>query len=179
MATPEEIRNQQELNKELERTAQLEKSLSDFRKGDVDVSFAAVANLREIFGIKSKTRDLDRTIFNNAKAISKQLLGQETSLANIREYTRENLKNEKLLLESITLERAALREVEAIRQGGSEAVKNTLLQAEIRDEYLREEKNLLSEQLSLQRQLNDLQGQEDTEKFQGLLSNLDNIEAGR
>ena len=94
MATPEEIRNQQELNKELERTAQLEKSLSDFRKGDVDVSFAAVANLREIFGIKSKTRDLDRAIFNNAKSINKQLLGQETSLANIREYTRQTLKND-------------------------------------------------------------------------------------
>ena len=167
MATPEELQNQKDLNQELERTARLEKSLSDLRKGDVDVSFMAVANLREIFGIKSKTRDLDRAIFNNAKAINKQLLGQETSLSNIREYSRQTLKNEKLLLESRALERAALREIGGEESERAKAVQIALDAAEARDGLLRTEKDLITKNLELVQNQNnlELEAKVDTQKY--------------
>ena len=167
MATPKEIQNQKDLNQELERTTKLEQSLSDFRKGDVDVSFMAVANLREIFGIKSKTRDLDRAIFNNAKAINKQLLGQETSLSNIREYSRQTLKNEKLLLESRALERAALREIGGEESERAKAVQIALDAAEARDGLLRTEKDLITKNLELVQNQNnlELEAKVDTQKY--------------
>ena len=167
MATPKEIQNQKDLNQELERTTKLEQSLSDFRKGDVDVSFMAVANLREIFGIKSKTRDLDRAVFNNAKAINKQLLGQETSLSNIREYSRQTLKNEKLLLESRALERAALREIGGEESERAKAVQIALDAAEARDGLLRTEKDLITKNLELVQNQNnlELEAKVDTQKY--------------
>jgi len=175
MATPEELQNQKDLNQELERTARLEKSLSDLRKGDVDVSFMAVANLREIFGIKSKTRDLDRAIFNNAKAINKQLLGQETSLSNIREYSRQTLKNEKLLLESRALERAALREIGGEESERAKAVQIALDAAEARDGLLRTEKDLITKNLELVQNQNnlELEGKVDTQKYVEVTTALD------
>ena len=134
----------------------------------------AVANLREIFGIKSKTRDLDRAIFNNAKAISKQLLGQETSLANIREYNRETLKNGKLLLEARALERAALREIGGEESDRAEAIDQAVRQAEFRDGLLRQEKNLLAQQLSLEKQISDEESKKqiDTQKLENLNKQL-------
>lgn len=170
----------EEEKRDLQEIIALEKELQSLRKGDVDISFLAIENLKEIFGIKSRTRDIDKAIVQNAKAINKQLLGQESSLANIREYTRATLKNEKLLLETRTLERAILREIGGEESDRAEAIRNAVNYAEVRDGFLREEKSLLAENLKLTQELSKLETEQkvDTEQYIKTSAALDkNIEA--
>jgi hypothetical protein len=187
MATKDELNNDKESLRIFDEKVrkkkeafELDKQNLELSKGDLDISYSSLANLREIYGIKSNSRDIDRDIFKNAKAINRQLLGQESSLANIREYNRENLKNERLLLESITLEKAALREVEGIRKGGSESVDKALEIAQQRDEIIRREKNSLQDQLDIQQELNQLskEGKEDTQEFEDKIFELNQIGDG-
>ena len=83
MATRKDIQNQKDFNKVLKETEEIEKSLKGLRKADVDTSFSATESLRELLGVKARTLSFDKEILNSSRAISKELLNQETSLSNI------------------------------------------------------------------------------------------------
>ena len=141
MATPKEIQNQKDLNKELRETAAIEKSLKGLRKADIDTSFSATESIRELLGIKAKTLSFDKEILGNSRSISKELLNQETSLSNISSYTRQNIKNEKLLAKQTAISNSINKSLNKTqRDRVAEAIKT----AKTRDNFLNTEQKLVN-----------------------------------
>ncbi len=179
---------QDELNREKERLRLFEEKLKsetesfriqkdsyEYSKGNLDIAYESLAALRESLGIRTSVRDLDRDIFKNARAIKNQLLGQGGSLANIREYRKDTLKNEKLLLQSYGLEKAALRELDDTQKG---SIENAVVTANARKDALREEENAINKVIKQREKINKLEkdGITDPNKFDTELKALEALE---
>jgi len=122
--------------KDIKELIELEEQLSSLRKGNTDASFSATESIRELLGIKSRSLEFDKQILQNSKAISSELLNQETSLSNMASYTRQNIKNEKLLSRQIAINssiQAKLNDTE------KERVKGVLETIKIRDLSIKKE----------------------------------------
>ena len=136
--TQEELNNFEKGLKLKKEAFEIEKESKELSKGNLDIAYESLASLREAFGIRTSIRDLDRDIFKNARAIKNQLIGQDGSLANIREYRKDTLKNEKLLIQSYSLEKTALRELSDIEEKN---IDFAIKAAKVRDAFKRKEQD--------------------------------------
>ena len=172
--TQEELNNFEKGLKLKKEAFEIEKESKELSKGNLDIAYESLASLREAFGIRTSIRDLDRDIFKNARAIKNQLIGQDGSLANIREYRKDTLKNEKLLIQSYSLEKTALRELSDIEEKN---IDFAIKAAKVRDAFKRKEQDKIDQIIDAQAELNRLgkAPDEDPNKFNEQLKIVDTL----
>ena len=83
--------------KDLKELIQLEQEYQSLRKGEASIAFDATESLKEVYGIKTKVADLDRSSLKISRQIQESLLGQDKTYSKIGEFERDRVKNANLL----------------------------------------------------------------------------------
>jgi hypothetical protein len=152
--------------KDLKELIQLEKDYQNLRKGEASIAFNATESLKEVYGIKTKVADLDRSSLKISRQIQESLLGQDKTYSKISEFERDRVKNANLL--------AKAKQGEIIREktlsvANVEAVKKRVA---LVDEFIGREKSVGD----IQKELLDVTRRGDEESIQNTALKLRGVQ---
>jgi len=100
MASKEELNNQRALNKEKQRSIDLDNQAKSNRSDQLNLSYSLVASLKEVLGISSKTADADKDMLKVNRDINKALLDRSNKYTSISSLQKEIKKSNELIAKS-------------------------------------------------------------------------------
>lgn len=100
MATPEELRKQQEANELLEKENEILRKRLALQNDSYSLSTAYLESLKEILGVKTKLSQFDQDTFDINKKIQRAIRDQNLDLEDSVEKVKQVSKNKKLILEA-------------------------------------------------------------------------------
>lgn len=147
MATPEENKNQEELNKLLEQENKILREKLKLQSESFDLSSGLVESLKETLGIRSRQTTFESNLLSINKEINKTIANQKSDLSDVNSIQKQINKNNEILKKS-NLTQLSLEK--SIDNEGKEKIKTTVnlfqaqqdLQSELQAELDKAERGL-------------------------------------
>ena len=123
MATEEENKNQDELNKKLERENQILREKLGLQSESLDLSSSLLDSLKETLGIQSKRTTFESNLLGINKQINSAIKNQNAGSNNQKDISKKILENQKLINKSTASEISLQK---SIRDGKQKEVKSAI-----------------------------------------------------
>ena len=141
MATEEENKNQDELNKKLERENQILREKLGLQSESLDLSSSLVDSLKEAMGIQSKRTTFDSNLLGINKQINKSIQNQILDSKSQSDLSKQISKNQDLINKAKVAETS-------LSKGISTERKKSVYQTVAEIDQLRSKQDLLDKELS-------------------------------
>ena len=163
MATPEELKRQQELNKEAEKFKNIKAESNRFSDASAQSSASNVdfvrqlnAELRDQLGIRQRLSDQDKTIRDLGNEVVRNTQQNVVELGNTNKIERE-------LINQTTTRSGIIREIQSLSNGLIQDDERALEAAEALSDYLTEQKDLEQVILETTKEIVDLKKDDSNE----------------
>ena len=97
MSAQEDLKIQRSINKEKQRSIDLDKQAKSNRSESLNLSYSLVDSLKETLGITTKVSDADKDMLKVNRDINKALLGRSNSFTSISALQKEIAKSTNLI----------------------------------------------------------------------------------
>lgn len=104
MATSDELKKQQELNKSLQDENELLRKRNRLQSEGYDMSSSLVESLKEVLGIRTRQTTFEQDILNTNKEINKSILSQKSGLQDLNTTKNQIRKNNDLISKASVLQ---------------------------------------------------------------------------
>ena len=104
MATADDLKKQQELNKSLQEENDLLRKRNKLQSEGYDMSSSLVESLKEVLGIRSRQNTFEQDILNTNKEVNKSILSQKSGLQDLQATKIQIRKNSDLISKATVLQ---------------------------------------------------------------------------
>lgn len=104
MATSDELKKAQELNRLLEEDNENLRKRNKLQSEGYDMSSSLVESLKEVLGIRTRQNTFEQDILNTSKEINKSILNQKSGLQDLQSTKIQIRKNNDLISKASTLQ---------------------------------------------------------------------------
>ncbi len=116
MASPEELKRQQELNRLKRESVKMDQQAQNNRSEIVNLSFSIVESLKEALGIVTRTSDADKSLLKVNREINKAIVDRSKSFSSISDLNKEIAKSSKLIDKSQLLGKGLAKSIGAEKE---------------------------------------------------------------
>ena len=178
MATADDLKKQQELNKSLQEENEILRKRNKLQSEGYDMSSSLVESLKEVLGIRTRQNTFEQDILNTNKEINKSILSQKSGLQDLQSTKIQIRKNNDLISKASVLQLGLEKSIgeQGIKRSQN-YVERLSYQKQLEDAIDEENKKLEKGDLVAEKQLQQSKDylaviEEQNQKQFGSLSNL-------
>lgn len=178
MATADDLKKQQELNKSLQEENEILRKRNKLQSEGYDMSSSLVESLKEVLGIRTRQNTFEQDILNTNKEINKSILSQKSGLQDLQSTKIQIRKNNDLTSKATILQLGLEKSIgeQGIKRSQN-YVERLSYQKQLEDAIDEENKKLEKGDLVAEKQLQQSKDylaviEEQNQKQFGSLSNL-------